>query len=265
MTKESFSSPTTPESNGHYAWVRGMKMYYEVHGTGPALVLLHGGLCALPVWPQPVQYFLKNYQVIAPEQRGHGRTADTPGEPMDYHAMAEDTAELLRQLQVKDACVLGWSDGGVVGLDLAIHHPELVKKLAISGANIRPSMSAEPGPGDRTANDIPAFIRTPYGRLSPDGPAHWPVVYARLDRMWRSQPNFTPEQLGRITAETLVIAGDRDATSAEETVELWRAIPRAQLWIAPDSDHGLPLMKPELFNAEVERFFARGSKSDKKV
>jgi pimeloyl-ACP methyl ester carboxylesterase len=256
MTKESSSLSTPPESGGHYASVRGLRMYYEVQGAGPALVLLHGGLCALPVWPQPVRHFSKNYRVIAPEQRGHGRTADVPAEPMDYHAMAEDTAELMTQLGVKDACVLGWSDGGVVGLDLAIHHPGLVKKLAISGANIRPSMPAEPGSGDRTAEDIPAFIRKPYEQLSPDGAAYWPVVYERLDRMWRTQPNFTREQLGRITANTLVIAGDRDATAAEETVDLWRAIPRAQLWIAPDSDHGLPLNKSAVFNAAVERFFA---------
>jgi pimeloyl-ACP methyl ester carboxylesterase len=117
-------------------------------------------------------------------------------------------------------------------------------------------MTAQPGPHDRTADDIPPFVRGPYERLSPDGPAHWPVVYGRLDKMWRSQPNFTPAQLGEIKAATLVVAGDHDAPPIEQTVELYQAIPNAQLWIAPNADHGLPLNQAALFNATVEKFLS---------
>src|SRR5271165_1236109 len=114
-----------PAEAGHYAAVHGLRMYYEVHGRGPALLVLHGGMCSIPVWPQAIEYFSREYQVVAPEQMGHGRTADDPGRPMDYHAMAEDTAELLSQLGIGRAYVLGHSDGGIVGLDLAINHPGL--------------------------------------------------------------------------------------------------------------------------------------------
>jgi pimeloyl-ACP methyl ester carboxylesterase len=247
--------PSAPET-GHYASVHGLKMYYEIHGAGPPLLLLHGGLSSIPVWPQAIEYFSREYQVIAPEQMGHGRTADDPGRPMDYHAMAEDTVELLRQLKIAQVFVLGHSDGGIVGLDLAINHPGLVRKLAVSGANFSPAAPPKPGETHQmSADDIPKFIREPYERLSPDGPAHWPVLFARVSAMWQTQPNFTRPQLAAIVAPTLVIAGDHDFVSPEYTVALWRAVPKAELWIAANSTHGLPVRRAELFNRTVDAFF----------
>ncbi len=240
---------------GHYASVHGLKMYYEIHGQGPALLVLHGGMSSIPVWPEAIEFFSREYQVITPEQMGHGRTADDPTRPMDYHAMAEDTAELMSQLKIGSAYVLGHSDGGIVGLDLAINHPGLVKKLAIAGANFSPPPPAKPGAVEMTADDIPKFIREPYERLSPDGAAHWPVLFARVQRMWQTQPNFSHAQLGGIVTPTLVIAGDHDFASPEYTVEMWRSIPGAELWIAPNSTHGLPIRRAALFNQTVDNFF----------
>src|SRR6202161_4214554 len=100
---------------GHYASVHGLRMYYEVHGAGPALLVLHGGMSSIPVWPTAIEYFSKAYEVVAPEQMGHGRTADDMSRLMDYHAMAEDTVELLRQLNIARVYVLGHSDGAIVG------------------------------------------------------------------------------------------------------------------------------------------------------
>jgi pimeloyl-ACP methyl ester carboxylesterase len=243
-------------AGGHYAAVHGLRMYYEIHGNGPPLLLLHGGLSSIPVWPEAIAFFSRGYEVIAPEQMGHGRTADDPSRLMDYHAMAEDTVELLRQLRIERVFVLGHSDGGDVGLDLAINHPGLVRKLAVTGANFTPMPPPPPGEGHRmTADHIPKFIREPYERLSPDGPAHWPVLFERVSRMWSTQPNFTPAQLAAITAPTLVIAGDHDFVSPEYTVRLWRAIPGAELWIAANSTHGLPTMRADLFNRIVDGFF----------
>ena len=247
--------PSALADGGHYASVHGLKMYYEIHGQGRPLLLLHGGLGSIPLWPQAIEYFSKDYRVIAPEQMGHGRTADDPARAMDYHAMAEDTAELLRRLDTQEVYVLGWSDGGDVGLDLAINHPDLVKKLAVSGANFQPDIPATPADTDKpAASDIPSFIREPYERLSPDGAAHWPVLVERVRRMWQTQPNFTPAQLASITASTLVIAGDRDFYSPEYTTKLWRQIPRAHLWIAADSPHDLPISRAPLFNSVVGDF-----------
>ncbi len=240
---------------GHYASVHGLKMYYEVHGAGPAVLVLHGGMSSIPVWPTAIEYFSKAYEVVAPEQMGHGRTADDMSRPMDYHAMAEDTVELLRQLKIARVYVLGHSDGAIVGLDLAIHHPDLVVKLASAGANIDPSAAPKPGQHVGTAADIPAFIREPYERISPDGPTHWPILFARVQKMWQTQPNFTDEELKGIAAPTLIIAGDRDFKPPEYNVAMWRKIPGAELWIAANSTHGLPVRRAALFNEVVDTFF----------
>ena len=118
-----------------YAAVNGLTMYYEVHGYGPPLVLLHGGRASIPEkW---ILLFTPHFRVIAPEQMGHGRTADLIDRPFHYHDMAEDTVELMDQMGIESAVVVGYSDGGVIGLDMAVHHPERVTKLAVTGANAR--------------------------------------------------------------------------------------------------------------------------------
>ena len=257
---DSTVAPTAATAAGHYATVHGLKMYYEIHGKGPALLLLHPGMGAIPAWPAAIEYFSKAYQVIAPEQMGHGRTADIPSRMMNYHDMAEDTVELLNQLRIESVYVVGFSDGGIVGLDLAINHPQLVKKLAVSGANRSPDIPAKPGEDPiQPPPELMKFIRDLYGRLSPDGPDHFPVVFARVQQMQRTQPNFSKAQLAAITSSALIIAGDHDLVTPEYTIEMWRDIPGAQLWIAPNSDHGLPIERSELFNQTVDRFFKEES------
>jgi pimeloyl-ACP methyl ester carboxylesterase len=246
-----------PSDSGHYASVNGLRMYYEIHGAGPALLILHGGMCSIPVWPTAIDYFAKDYRVIAPEQMGHGRTADDMSRPFDYHAMAEDTVELLRQLQVTRVYVLGHSDGGVLALDLAIHHPHLVVKLVAAGTNIDPALP--PGSTPPSPESVPAFIREAYQRLSPDGPAHWPILVARVAKMWQHQPHLSDAELKGISAPTLIVAGDRDFVSPEYAVSVWRQIPGAELWIAANSNHSLPRHRAALFNEVVDTFFKEPS------
>src|SRR5207342_3075486 len=118
-----------------HAAINGLDMYYEVHGDGPPLLLLHGGTGSIPErW---IPFFADRFQVIAIEQMGHGRTADRVDRPFHYHDMAEDTVELMRHLELESAAVVGYSDGGIIGLHLAIAHPELVAKLAVTGTNAR--------------------------------------------------------------------------------------------------------------------------------
>ena len=116
-----------------YVSVNGLDMYYEAHGDGSPLLLLHGGSGSIPEkW---ITLFTPRFRVIAPEQMGHGRTTDLVDRPYHYHDMAEDTVELMRQLRIESAVVVGYSDGGIIGLDMAIHHPDRVTKLAVTGAN----------------------------------------------------------------------------------------------------------------------------------
>jgi pimeloyl-ACP methyl ester carboxylesterase len=118
-----------------YLAVNGLSMYYEIHGNGEPLLLLHGGASSIP--EEWLPSFAPHFRVIAPEQMGHGRTADLVDRPFHYHGMAEDTSELMRRLEIESAAVVGYSDGGIIGLDLAIHHPERVTRLAVTGANAR--------------------------------------------------------------------------------------------------------------------------------
>jgi pimeloyl-ACP methyl ester carboxylesterase len=221
-----------------YAAVNGLNMYYEVHGEGPPLMLLHGGLGSIPEkW---IPFFSPPFQVIAMEQMGHGRTTDLVDRPFHYHDMAEDTVELMRQLGIESASVLGYSDGGIIGLDMAIHNPERVTKLAVTGANCRTDgYTAENLEWVRSFDPDAYPVSDAYARLSPDGADHWPILLRRLKPMWTVEPSFTHEQLQSIGAPTLVIVGDDDIVTPGHAVEMFRTIPAAQLCVVPHSGHGV--------------------------
>jgi pimeloyl-ACP methyl ester carboxylesterase len=225
-----------------YADVNGLHMYYEITGAGPPLLAMAGGSMSVESFAEDIEVLSGSFTVLAPDQMGHGRTADDPERMFAYHDMAEATHELLVRLEIERTLVYGFSDGGVVGLDLAIHHPEQVSRLAISGANFRVDGLA---PSTRewmltaTGETWPASLRESYARLSPDGPGHWHDVIERLKQMWLTQPDYAVEDLARITTPTLVIAGDRDAVTLEHTLALFQAIPDAQLCIVPNEGHGV--------------------------
>jgi pimeloyl-ACP methyl ester carboxylesterase len=244
-------------SEGHYASVNGLRMYYEVHGEGNPLLLLHGGATSIETFTHQIPFFAREFQVIAPEQMGHGRTADIPERDFHYHDMAEDTVELMNHLGIADAFIVGWSDGGILGLDIAIHHPERVRKLACSGAVSRVD-GLEPESldwlGNATPADWPKSFREAYERLSPDGPSHWPLVIARIVKMFRSEPSFTSEQIASIKAPTLLIVGDHDMVRPEHAVEMFRLIPGAELSVVPHAGHSVPMEKPALWNETVRSF-----------
>ena len=217
-------------------------MYYEIHGEGVPLLLLHGGTCSIELPSMEIPFFANEFQVIAVEQMGHGRTADAMDREFHYHDMAEDTVELMSQLEIESALVFGLSDGGMVGLDMAIHHPELRRKLAVTGSNIRTDGNIEGALNWLVTvkpEDFAPEFREVYERLSPDGPSHWPVVLERIQRMWAVEPDYTLEQMASIQAPTLVIVGDRDLITAEHAVEMFRAISDAQLCVIPNAGHGV--------------------------
>ena len=221
-----------------YASVNGLNMYYEVHGEGPPLLLLHGGTSSIPTkW---IPYFSGQFRVIAMEQMGHGRTADLVDRPFHFHDMAEDTVELMRQLEIESAVVVGYSDGGIIGIDMAIHHPERVTKLAVTGANSRADgYTAENLEWARSFKPADLPVSDAYASLSPDGADHWPIVLGRLQRMWPVEPNFTREEMQNIKAPTLIIIGDGDIVTPEHAVEMFRTIPSAQLCVVPHAGHGV--------------------------
>lgn len=220
-----------------YAAIDGLTMYYEVHGDGPPLLLLHGGGGSIrEKW---IPFFSSDFRVVAPEQMGHGRTADLVERSFHYHGMAEDTVELMRSLKIESASVVGYSDGGIIALDIAVHHPERVTRLVVSGANARfDGYTAENQELVRNLDPDAEPVSDAYARLSPDGADRWPRFLGRLQPMWSAEPDFTDEELRNIQAPTLLVIGDADIVTPEHAVEMFRAIPRAQLCVVPNAGHG---------------------------
>ena len=235
---------------GAYALVHGRRMYYEVHGAGPPLVLLHGGgNTILGSFARQIPLFAQTHLVIGLEQFGHGHSDDVDGE-LSYSRMAEDTAELLRQLHVSQADIVGWSDGGIIGLILAARHPELVRRLVISGANLRPD-------GVRPEFlDPPPALTGPGAAAAPD---HAAVMQRKLKTLWSTAPtvaDIDERQLARIQAPTLVMAGDSDIIRPEHTREIARLIPHARLCVIPSAPHATFSSRPDLVNPIILSFLA---------
>jgi pimeloyl-ACP methyl ester carboxylesterase len=223
-----------------YAAVNGLHMYYEVHGEGPPLLSLHGGLGWIDPDLMRIGDFASRFRVIAIEQMGHGRTGDSMDRPFHYHDMAEDTVELMRQLGIESAVVVGFSDGGIIGLDMAIHHPERVSKLVVTGSNTRiDGYAAENQAWVRTLRPEDEPVSEAYRRLSPDGPGHWPAVVGRNRAMWIAEPAFTRDEVASIKAPTLIVIGDADIVTPEHAVEMFRTIPGARLCVVPNAGHGV--------------------------
>ena len=247
-----------PTAGGHFVRVRGIRMYYEVHGNGPPLLLLHGGMGNGQQFARQVPAFEGRYRVVVPDLRAQGRTTDGPG-PLSYHAMAEDVLALMDQLRIWRADVVGWSDGGITGLDLAVHHTLRIKHLVTLGANFRADgLTPEEieHAATSSAASLGAAMRFEYGRLAPD-PSHFDLAMDKILAMWRAEPNFTLAQLHSIRARTLVVAGEHDIVRRDHTEALARAIPGARLWIVPGASHRAMLEEPDLVNRTVLEFLAR--------
>jgi pimeloyl-ACP methyl ester carboxylesterase len=242
---------------GQYVDVGDVSVWYTDEGNGEPLLLLHGGLCTNETWAAQTPALARHFRLIAAERRGHGHTADVAG-PLTYAAMAVDMIGLLDRVVGTPAHLVGHSDGGIVALIIAITRPDLVAKLVAISANTDPSgvlpelheMFDRASP----AGAEMATLRGPYERYSPDGPEHWPIVFRKFAEMVRREPNISLEELARISAPTLVLAGDDDMISLEHTIRMFRAIPRSELAVIPGASHVAPWEKPDLVNRIVLDF-----------
>ncbi|WP_227979403.1 alpha/beta fold hydrolase [Nocardia spumae] len=244
---------------GEYIEADGLRTYYEVHGEGEPVVLLHGGLGTAESWAQQVPELARHYRVYVPERRGHGRTADVPG-PITYAAMAADTAAWLDALSLTGAHLIGWSDGGAVAALVAVARPELVRKLVVIGQYL--SLDGE-WPSSRAALDgfaddpgTRAMFEGLHAPLSPNGRDHFPVVYDKMMRLWREEPEIPLTDIARITAPTLIMQGDGDWVRVEHSALIARTIADAQLAVVPGTSHALPLEKPGVVNRLLLDFLA---------
>ncbi len=256
------------EAHGHWATVNGHKIYYELHGAGSPLLLLHGGGSDVEdSFGKQLEPFAQAHRIIAPEQVGQGHTPDVPG-PLSYTRMTEDTAELLRQLHLKNVDVVGFSDGGILALMLALRYPELVRRLVVTGVNLDPSglIDSDPPdtPGTPDTPDAAAQVEQPAQAARPDetakaadAPNPEIPLDDKLMELWRHYPDATelsPELLKGLHKRVLVMAGDQDMIKLEHILLIYRSLPDAQLWILPGTGHDTFSARWEWVNAEVLTF-----------
>ena len=233
---------------GQYFDARGVSIYYETYGAGPPVLVLHGGLGTIEGMSNLIRALAKSHFVVAADSRGHGRSTDSD-EPLGYSLMSDDMANLLNHLNIDPVDVVGWSDGAIIGLDLAMRHPELVRRLVAISANYDVDGLIGEAPSD---SDIPAPPLR-YRLLARD-PAHWPDIYRKVVRMWRTQPHYTLSELGHIKAPTLIMAGEFDIIKRDHSDRLAKAIPASEELIIEGATHTVPNDKPEIVNRQILRF-----------
>jgi pimeloyl-ACP methyl ester carboxylesterase len=253
---------------GGFASVNGLKMYYEIHGTGRPLVLLHGALMTIEQLGDVLSSLAKTRQVIAIEQQAHGRTADID-RPFSYEQMADDTTALLQQLGIEEADIFGYSMGGGLALQIAMEHPELVRKLVVAAAAYR-NDGIYPEVLEGIENLKPEdFAGSPwqeaYASVAPD-PEGWPALLAKVQELDRQFQGWSPDAIRSIKAPTLIIIGDADIVRPEHAVEMFRllgggvpgdlggGLPRSQLAVLPGTTHITLVDRPDWLTSMITGF-----------
>lgn len=234
---------------GKYYNVRGIKLYTEVYGTGKPLLMIHGNGGSINAFEKNIPYFAKKYKVIAVDSRAHGKSTD-PRDSLTFEMMADDFAALLDAMHIESAYVIGWSDGGINALVMAMRHPEKVKALASTGANLWPDSTAL----------IPSLWKEMEKEYAEKKDHQFVTDKEKNDRkvfmLDYKEPNIKLSALKAIKCPSLIIAGDHDLIVTTHTVQIAENISGAYLWILPDSGHGTLVEHADEFNKKVDDFFS---------
>lgn len=246
-------APMPKPAESGYADVNGIEMFYQVFGSGEPILLIHGGLGHGDIWSSQIADLLKDHRVIVPDSRGHGRSTRND-EPFGYDVMASDYLALLDHLKIEKTALVGWSDGGIIGIDIAMNHPERLTRLFAQAANVTTDGVDPKGFKSET---FVAYIERSgkdYERLSKT-PNKFDDFLAQMDKMWKTQPSWTKEQLGKITVPTAIVVGDHDEViKRRHTEDIASAIPGAKLVILENASHFAMLQDPEGYNKAVRDF-----------
>jgi pimeloyl-ACP methyl ester carboxylesterase len=229
--------------NGKYVDVNGVKLFYEIYGKGEPILMIHGNGGSFACFENQVTEFSKHFKVIVVDCRGRGNSSYKKGVELTFDLQVEDINLFLDKLNIQKTNILGWSDGGIIGLLVAIKHPEKVNKLVTSGANIFPEGVIDFEDMNKTAIDLETKNANHENDLAID-----------LNNLDLKYPNLKFTDLNVIKSKTLIIAGDHDMIKGEHTLKIYESIPNAQLAILPNSSHSALIENSKLFNEIVLRF-----------
>jgi pimeloyl-ACP methyl ester carboxylesterase len=235
-----------------YVQLGDVRTWYDEHGDGGPLVLLHGGLMDARWFEPNLAPLAERFHVYTPERRGHGHTPDVDG-PITYQLMADDTIAFLETVVGGAADLVGHSDGAVVAMLVAMQRPDLVNRLVMISGGFDKSGEAAPDT-EFDVDQVVPFLGPAYGEVSPDGEAHFPVVVGKVGEMFKNEPHVDPAELGRIASRSLVMFADDDLMTLIHAVAMFDALPNAELAVIPGTSHFLTQEKPHLVNALVMDF-----------
>lgn len=235
------------DAAGRYFSIRGISLYVEQYGKGRPLVMLHGNGGSIESFSCQIPYFETKYHVIAIDSRAQGKSHD-PSDTLSFDMMADDVSVLLDSLKLDSCFILGWSDGGITALMLALRHPEKVRGMAITGANLKPDNSSI-NPADLQ------WMEQEYARLGSLSQNPKVRNQRKLIGLDLMEPAITADDLNSIHAPALIIGGDHDIIPVSHSLLIAQAIKGAYLWILPNSTHSTLIDYPEEFNRTVDRFF----------
>jgi pimeloyl-ACP methyl ester carboxylesterase len=229
-----------------------VRTWYDERGEGDPLVLMHGGLVDARFFELNIGPLAGRFRVFVPERRGHGHTPDVEG-PITYQLMTDDTIAFLEQVVGEPADLVGHSDGAFVAMQVAMQRPDLVKRLVMISGGFNKSGAVMPDM-EWDVDQITQFLGPAYGEVSPDGEEHFPVVATKIGAMAAVEPNLAASELANVTARSLVMFSDDDLMTLEHAVDMYDALPNAELAIVPGTSHFLMQEKADLVNKIVLDF-----------
>jgi len=248
-TLPAFPPMPTAKMSG-MAPVNDIKMYYAEYGEGDPILFIHGGLGSADVWGYQVAEFAKDHRVIVADSRGHGRSTRSK-QPFGYDLMTSDYVALLDYLKLDKVTLVGWSDGGIIGIDMAMKNPEKLTRVIAQAANVTTDgLKADVMTNETFSNYINAAGET-YKKLSPT-PNEYDAFVTEISAMWASQPAWTADDLGKIKVPVTLTIGDHDeAIKLDHTEMMAKQIPGSKLVILKDASHFAMLQDPEGYNAMI--------------
>jgi len=256
----SFAQSAMDTVKGQFATINDVKVHYKIYGTGSdALILLHGSMESMSEWNKQIPEFSKRYKVIAMDSRGHGRSTFTDRK-LDYFLLSEDVRGLMSELKVDSAYIVGFGDGGIIGLYLAINHPENVRKLVAIGANYKVDTGVV---YHEVLEKVKAWDSDKVYQFVRNNFRGWPndkliVPFTeRMKTMLLTEPNLTIGDLQKIICPTLFMTGDHDIIKLSHTNEMYESVKRGYLAVIPGAKHYPQKDKPGVVNSIIMDFLSK--------